>query len=99
MELDELSDGQWTNHLGRAIFEEIEFMVDNQVLETLDDYMMVARDEIFTEERQLRSLNYIINGELDYKNGETILPITTGKNSSAKNLYIPLPFFFSRYFK
>jgi len=98
IELDELSDGQWGNHLGRAIFEEIEFMVDNQVIETLDDYMMVARDELFTQERHIRSLNYLINGELDYENNETVLPTTSGKNSSAKNLYIPLPFFFSRYF-
>ena len=98
MSLPALTNGIWSDHLGRAIFEQIDFVVNSQTLETLDDYMMVARDELFTAEKQIRTLNYMINGELDYTAGETNLPATLDKNDTAKNLYIPLPFFFSRFF-
>ena len=99
LSLPAIPNGIWTNHIGRAMFERIDFVVNNQTLETLDDYMMVARDELFTQERHLRTLNYMINGELDYTSGETNLPATLDKNDTAKNLYIPLPFFFSRIFE
>lgn len=94
--LPALTGGIWTDHIGRALFEQIDFVVNGQTLETLDDYMMVARDELFATDRQIRSFNYMFNGELDYTAGETNLPNTSSKNSTSKNLYIPLPFFFSR---
>lgn len=92
------TDGIWTDRIGRALIEQAEFIVNDQTIEILDDYMMVALDDFFTKPSYRRYLNYVLNGELDSGNGETHLPKVDGVSSENLKLIIPLNFFFCRKF-
>lgn len=107
--LPELSDGVWTDRIGRAIVEEIEFRVDDVVVEKLTDYMLVGYDELFVTDRIKNTKLYTENGELhtnsmvpvDLENRPFVLPIAYGTGNQQLNnrgfdLFINLNLFFSR---
>tara|TARA_B110000977_G_scaffold184599_1_gene248557 strand:+ start:7654 stop:9099 length:1446 start_codon:yes stop_codon:yes gene_type:complete len=104
MSLPAISDGLWTDKLGRAIIQSIEFRVDSIVVDKLTDLDLVVRDELFTTEHDKTVKNYLQNGRL-YKNSMTkenlrlnpdVLPLSPNHNKSAKEFYIDLGFCFNR---
>lgn len=99
----------WTDRIGRAIIEEIQFKVGNIVVETLTDYMLIGYDELFSSDRDKSIKNYTENGQLhtnslvpeDYELRPPVLPIAYGTGSRQLNdkdldLFINLNMFFSR---
>lgn len=99
----------WTDKIGRAILEEIVFKVDDIVVETLTDYMLVGMDELFSSDRDKTIKLYTENGQLhtnslvpeDYELRPPVLPIAYGPgerqlNNQALDLMINLNLFFSR---
>ena len=104
MSLPAIEDGLWTDNIGRALIQSVEFRVDSVLVEKLTDLELVVRDELFTTERDKAVRNYIQNGKL-YKNSMTeedlltnppVLPMSPDHNRSALDLYIDLGFCFNR---
>lgn len=102
--LPAITDGLWTDKLGRAIIQSVEFRVDSTVIEKLSDIDLVVKDEIFTTEHDKTVKNYLQNGRI-YKNSLTeenirlnppVLPLSPDHNQSAKDLYIDLGLCFNR---
>lgn len=93
--------GQWCDKLGRAIIEKVEFKVNDQLIETLDDYAYIGIDELFTTFEDRANENYSQNSETCYKDIVNINNLPVSQNSSGKigagvSLYIDLKLFFSR---
>ena len=80
----------YTDKIGRAIIERIEFRVDEFVLETVDSDWNIIHDELYATIEEKKGLKNIINGGRDY------LPDVTYANSKPIPLIIPLNLFFSR---
>ena len=102
-------DKTWTDRIGRAIIEEIQFKVGNTVVETLTDYMLVGYDELFASDRDKSIKNYTENGQLhtnslvpeNFALRPPVLPIAYGSgdfqlNDKNLDLFINLNLFFSR---
>ena len=96
--LPAISDGLWTDKLGRAIIQSVEFRVDSVLVEKLTDLDLVVKDELFTSEHDKTVKNYLQNGRL-YKNSLTeenqrlhppVLPLSPDHKQSKKELYIDL---------
>ena len=102
--LPAITDGLWTDKLGRAIIQSVEFRVDSILVEKLYDIDLVVKDEIFTTEHDKTIKNYLQNGRL-YNNSlteenlrlnPTVLPLSPDHKQSAKELYIDLSLCFNR---
>lgn len=99
----------WTDSIGRALIEEIVFKVDDVVVETLTDYMLVGMDELFSSDRDKTIKLYTENGQLhtnslvpeDFELRPPVLPVAYGPgerqlNNQPLDLMINLNLFFSR---
>ena len=104
IDLPAISDSVWTDKIGRAIIQSIEFRVDSTVVEKLSDFDLVVKDELFTTEHDKTVKNYLQNGRL-YKDSSTeenlrihpnVLPLSSAHNQSALQLTIDLGFCFNR---
>ena len=54
----------WTDKIGRAIIESVEFWVDSNLIERLVDTELVTKDELFSSEKEKVTKNYLQNGRL-----------------------------------
>lgn len=82
----------YTDQIGRAIIEKIEFRVDEFVLETIENDWDVLHDELYTTNEDKKGLKNIINAGFDYSQ----LQNNPYENSKRIPLMIPLNMFFSR---
>jgi hypothetical protein len=80
------SGNSYTNQVGRALFQQIDFLIDGIVVETIYDDWLFIRDNIFLDyDEQLGMPNQVNGGQ------------TTPLNPTIPlNLVIPLEFFFCR---
>jgi len=87
--LPALSAGSYYSELiGRALFDKVEFLVDGIVYESITDDWYVIRDQLFLDaDEKLGMYNVISNGTPE---GSNVVA------TSQINLIIPLEFFFSR---
>ena len=104
IDLPAITTSTWTDKIGRAIIQSVEFRVDNIIVEKLTDMDLIFKDEIFTTEHDNTVRNYCQNGRLytnslteeDYLNNPPVLSISPDHNRSALKLYINLGFCFGR---
>ena len=78
----------YTPLVGRAILKKVEFLVGNQVIETLTDDWYILRDQLFLDADEKLAMYQAVSG--GYNESQTI-PAT-----EPLNLMIPLDFFFCR---
>ena len=78
----------YTPLVGRAILKKVEFLLGNQVVETLTDDWYMIRDQLFLDADEKLAMYQAVSG--GYNESQTI-PAT-----SPLNLMIPLDFFFCR---
>jgi hypothetical protein len=77
----------YTNQIGRAIIQQVDFMVDDKIIETIYDDWLFIRDQVFLDyDEQIGMFNQVNGGQ-----GNTNLSPT-----SPVSLVIPLEFFFCR---
>jgi hypothetical protein len=77
----------YTNQIGRAIIQQVDFMIDDVIIETIHDDWLFIKDQIFLDyDEQIGMFNQINGGQ-----GNTNLSPTT-----SVPLVIPLEFFFCR---
>ena len=78
----------WSPQIGRAIIEHIEFRIGNQVIEKIDDYWYVARDQLFLDADSKLAMYQVTNGgQNETTSCSSIQPV---------DLMIPLELFFCR---
>lgn len=86
--LPPIMNAAWTNPIGRAIFEKVEFQIENQVIEKLTDDWYILADQMFLEADEKLALLKAING--GYPEGQDV------PGGQPIDLVIPLEFFFTR---
>lgn len=77
----------YTNQIGRALIEKVEFMVNDTVIETIYDDWLVIRDQTFLDYDEQVGMFNLVNGGQANQNLSPNAPL---------NLLIPLEFFFCR---
>jgi hypothetical protein len=77
----------YTNQIGRALIEKIEFIVNDTVVETIYDDWLVIRDQTFLDYDEQVGMFNLVNGGQANQNLSPTAPL---------NLLIPLEFFFCR---
>jgi hypothetical protein len=86
--LPPLSSGfSYTNQIGRALIEKMEFIVNDTVIETIYDDWLVIRDQTFLDYDEQIGMFNLVNGGQPNQNLSPTAPL---------NLLIPLEFFFCR---
>jgi len=80
----------YTDQLGRAIFKQIDFMIDGQVVESLNDDWYILRDQLFLDADEKNAMAKAING--GYAEGT----LSTLAQTPQIDLICPLDFFFCR---
>jgi hypothetical protein len=103
LDLPGLSDGVWTDKIGRALIQSVEFWVNSTLIERLTDIELVVKDELFTTSRDKVVKNYLQNGRLysdtftdnDFFAHPPVLPLSPVHNNSPLNLTLDLGFFFN----
>ena len=80
----------YTDQLGRAIFKQIDFMIDGQVVESLNDDWYILRDQLFLDADEKNAMAKSING--GYAEGT----LSTLAQTPQIDLICPLDFFFCR---
>ena len=80
----------YTDQLGRAILKQVDFMIDGQVIESLNDDWYIVRDQLFLDADEKNAMAKCING--GYSEGT--LPLQN--NTPRIDMIIPLDFFFCR---
>jgi hypothetical protein len=75
---------KYTQNIGRALIDQIDFMVNETVIETLYDDWYQMRDQLFLDADEQRSMAGVINGGI------------TGETQDPGKLIIPLELFFCR---
>jgi len=80
----------YTDQLGRAIIKEVDFMIDGQVIESLNDDWYIVRDQLFLDADEKNAMAKCING--GYSEGT--LPLQN--NTPQIDMIIPMDFFFCR---
>lgn len=86
--LPPIMDASWTNPIGRAIFEKIEFRIGSDIIEKITDDWYIIHDQMFMEADEKLALADAING--GYTEGQDI------PGGQPLDLMIPLEFFFTR---
>lgn len=86
--LPALSPGNaYTNQVGRALIEKVEFIVNDTIIETIYDDWLVIRDQTFLDyDEQVAMFNLVNGGQAN----QALSP------TAPLNLLIPLEFFFCR---
>lgn len=77
----------YTNQIGRALIEKVEFIVNETVVETIYDDWLVIRDQTFLDYDEQVGMFNLVNGGQANQNLSPTTPL---------NLLIPLEFFFCR---
>jgi len=77
----------YTNQIGRALIEKVEFIVNDTVVETIYDDWLVIRDQTFLDYDEQVGMFNLLNGGQANQNLSPNAPL---------NLLIPLEFFFCR---
>ena len=86
--LPALSSGNaYTNQIGRALIEKVEFIVNDTIIETIYDDWLVIRDQTFLDYDEQVGMFNLVNGGQANQNLSPTAPL---------NLLIPLEFFFCR---
>lgn len=80
----------YTDQLGRAIIKQVDFMIDGQVIESLNDDWYIVRDQLFLDADEKNAMAKCING--GYSEGT--LPLQN--NTPQIDMIIPMDFFFCR---
>ena len=78
----------YTPLVGRAILKKVEFLVGNQVIETLTDDWYIIRDQLFLDADEKLAMYQVVSG--GYNESQTI------NATKPLELMIPLDFFFCR---
>lgn len=80
----------YTDQIGRAIIQQVDFMIDGQVIESLTDDWYIIRDQIILDADEKNGLAYTING--GYAEGT----LSTLSTTLQIDMMIPLDLFFCR---
>ena len=80
----------YTDQLGRAIIKQIDFLIDGQVIESLNDDWYIVRDQLFLDADEKNAMAKCING--GYSEGTLSLQ----NNTPRIDMIIPMDFFFCR---
>jgi hypothetical protein len=80
----------YTDQLGRAIIKQVDFMIDGQVIESLNDDWYIVRDQLFLDADEKNAMAKCING--GYSEGTLSLQ----NNTPRIDMIIPMDFFFCR---
>ena len=80
----------YTDQIGRAIIKQVDFMIDGQIIESLNDDWYILRDQLFLDADEKNAMAGAING--GYSEG-TLSSLT---NTPQIDMIIPLDFFFCR---
>lgn len=80
----------YTDQIGRAIFSQVDFMIDGQIIESLNDDWYILRDQLFLDADEKNAMAQAING--GYSEGT----LSTLSNTPQIDMIIPLDFFFCR---
>jgi hypothetical protein len=80
----------YTDQLGRAILKQVDFLIDGQIIESLNDDWYIVRDQLFLDADEKNAMAKCING--GYSEGTLSLQ----NNTPRVDMIIPLDFFFCR---
>lgn len=80
----------YTDQVGRALIKQIDFMIDGQIIESLNDDWYIIRDQLFLDADEKNAMAKVVNG--GYSEGTLSLQTNTPKI----DMIIPLDFFFCR---
>ena len=80
----------YTDQLGRAIIKQADFLIDGQVIETLDDDWYIVRDQLFLDADEKNAMAKCING------GFSEGTLSLQNNTPQIDMIIPMDFFFCR---
>ena len=80
----------YTDQIGRAIFSQVDFLIDGQVIESLNDDWYILRDQLFLDADEKNAMAQAING--GYSEGT----LSTLSSTPQIDMIIPLDFFFCR---
>jgi hypothetical protein len=80
----------YTDQIGRAVLSQVDFMIDGQVIESLNDDWYIVRDQLFLDADEKNAMAYAING--GYSEGT----LSTQASTPRIDMIIPLDFFFCR---
>lgn len=86
--LPSIAQAGWTNPIGRAIFEKVELMIENEVIEKITDDWYILHDQLFLDADEKLAMQKAING--GYPEGDDV------PGTQPLDLMIPLEFFFTR---
>ena len=80
----------YTDQIGRAIFKQVDFMIDGQVVESLNDDWYILRDQLFLDADEKNAMAKAINA------GYTEGTLSALAQTPQIDMIIPLDFFFCR---
>lgn len=80
----------YTDQIGRAIFQQVDFMIDGQVIESLNDDWYILRDQLFLDADEKNAMIKAVNG--GYAEGT----LSQLAQTPQIDMIIPLDFFFCR---
>ena len=80
----------YTDQIGRAIFQQVDFLIDGQVIESLNDDWYILRDQLFLDADEKNAMSKAING--GYAEGT----LSQLNQTPQIDMIIPLDFFFCR---
>jgi hypothetical protein len=80
----------YTDQIGRAIFKQVDFMIDGQVIESLNDDWYILRDQLFLDADEKNAMAKAINA--GYSEGT----LSALAQTPQIDMIIPLDFFFCR---
>jgi len=84
-------DTFYTDQIGRAIIDKIEFRVDEFILETLENDWNIIHDELYLSEEEKKAIKNLINGGKD-----NIPGLSSEISEKPIPIILPLKLFFSR---
>jgi len=80
----------YSDQIGRAIFKQVDFMIDGQVVESLNDDWYILRDQLFLDADEKNAMAKAVNA------GYTEGTLSTLAQTPQIDMIIPLDFFFCR---
>lgn len=80
----------YTDQIGRAIFQQVDFLIDGQVIESLNDDWYILRDQLFLDADEKNAMIKAVNG--GYAEGT----LSQLAQTPQIDMIIPLDFFFCR---
>lgn len=80
----------YSDQIGRAIFKQVDFMIDGQVIESLNDDWYILRDQLFLDADEKNAMAKAVNA------GYTEGTLSALAQTPQIDMIIPLDFFFCR---